>query len=386
MSAAASAVFVLAQLGAVLGTNVTDAPMHRRPHLSFNTESVQLLTGIVLAIAGNLVISISLNVQKHVHNLNDAKPESERKPFTSNPMWWLGLSGTVAGEVGNFLAFGFAGADIVTPLGAVGVVSNAVIACVFLGELFRIRDALGVLLTCLGTVLIVIKAPASERDMSVELFAMYVSNPIFACYIFAVVVVAVALWLLLPRLQSRHPAYGLLLCSLLGTATVLCSTALANFIRVSVNGDQQFTTWQPYVLVLIAIPTAIGQVRYLNSTMELFDNTKVRALYRPPTHAGRARARTPPPTRACLCFAVRSTHTLWRVAGGADVLHPLHTLDDHRQRDALPRLLRQVGGRRLLLHPRLPPLLCRCGAAHERARRARRRIRRHAAADRRRAG
>lgn len=294
---AASELFVVAQLGPDLpGTNVTDAPIHHRPHLSFNTESVQLLTGIVLAIAGNLVISISLNVQKHVHNLNEAKPESERRSFTSNPMWWLGLSGTVAGEVGNFLAFGFAGADIVTPLGAVGVVSNAVIACVFLGELFRIRDALGVLLTCLGTVLIVIKAPASERDMSVELFMTYVSNPIFECYICAVVVVAVALWLLLPRLQARHPAYGLLLCSLLGTATVLCSTALANFIRVSVNGVQQFGTWEPYVLVLIAVPTAIGQVSYLNSTMELFDNTKVCAAPHP-HRCPCARAHPPAPTR-----------------------------------------------------------------------------------------
>jgi drug/metabolite transporter (DMT)-like permease len=276
MASASSVLFVTAQLGPDLpGTNVTSS-RHRLPHVSFNTESMQLLTGIVLAIAGNLVISISLNVQKHVHNQNDAKPEAERRPFTSNPIWWVGLCGTVAGEVGNFLAFGFAGADIVTPLGAVAVVANAVIASMFLGEHFRIRDALGVLLTCLGSVLIVIKAPASDADLSVALFLELASNPIFVGYICTVVITGLVLWRLLPRLQARHPAYGLLLCSLLGTATVLCATALSNFIRVSVNGEQQFDQWLPYLLALVAVPCGIGQVHYLNKTMEQFDNTQVR--------------------------------------------------------------------------------------------------------------
>lgn len=280
MAAAPSVLFVTAQLGPDLpGTNVTATRHNRLPHVSFNTESAQLVIGIVLAVAGNLVISLGLNVQKYVHNMNELKPEAERRPFTSNPIWWLGLSGTIAGEVGNFLAFGFAGADIVTPLGAVAVVSNAVIACVFLGELFRIRDALGVLLTCLGTVLIVIKAPASDLDMSVPLFLTYATNPIFVGYIGTVALTGLLIWRLLPRLQARHPAYGLLLCSLLGTVTVLCSTALSNFIRVTVNGDQQFGSWVPYALIVIAVPCGIGQVTYLNSTMELFDNTQVVPIY-----------------------------------------------------------------------------------------------------------
>ncbi|KAJ1620312.1 magnesium transporter NIPA-domain-containing protein [Pavlovales sp. CCMP2436] len=283
MASASSVLFVTAQLGPDLpGTNITSASAafrHHLPHPSFNTQSAQLVIGIVLATMGNLVISVSLNVQKYVHNLNDAKPEAERRPFTANPIWWFGLVGTVVGEVGNFLAFGFAGADIVTPLGAVAVVSNAVIACVFLGELFRIRDALGVLLTVLGSVLVVIKAPASEKELSVDLFIEYATNPIFVGYMCTVLALGLLIWNFLPRLRERHPAYGLLLCSLLGTVTVLCSTALSNFIRVTVNGEQQFDSWLPYALITLALPCGVGQVRYLNETMELYDNTQVVPIY-----------------------------------------------------------------------------------------------------------
>ena len=302
------------------------------------------MIGIVLAVAGNLVISLGLNVQKYVHNLNDVKPEGERRPFTTNPMWWLGLGGTIAGEVGNFLAFGFAGADIVTPLGAVAVVSNAVIACVFLGELFRIRDALGVLLTCMGTVLIVIKAPASDRDMSVSLFEQYATNPVFLSYIATVGLTGAVLWRMLPRVQARHPAYGLLLCSLLGTITVLCSTALSNFIRVTVNGEQQFTHWLPYALIVVAVPCGVGQVRYLNNTMELFDNTQVRALCacaapcRARRHALRLRPRRCPPHSAWHPRGAWPRARPPARAGGANLLHPFHAIDDHGQRDALPGL------------------------------------------------
>lgn len=329
-----SVLFVTAQLGPDLpGTNLTAREHSYLPHVSFNTESAQLVIGIVLAVAGNLVISMGLNVQKYVHNLNDVKPEAERVPFTASPVWWLGLAGTVAGELGNFLAFGFAGADIVTPLGAVAVVSNAVLACVFLGELFRIRDALGVLLTCLGTVLIVIKAPASDRDMPVSIFMEYATNPIFVAYILTVGLTGATLWRLLPRLQARHPAYGLLLCSLLGTVTVLCCTALSNFIRVTANGDQQFAQWQPYALLVIAFPCGVGQVTFLNSTMELFDNTQVRAGAEAPRRrpaAGRAPTRPPPPRRAPPPAPPRT--------GDPDLLHALHALDDHGQRFALPGL------------------------------------------------
>lgn len=247
--------------------------------LHLNTDSPLAVAGICLAIAANLIISAGLNGQKWVHNENERTAASERKPYTKQPLWWLGLFGTIMGEVLNFLAFGFAGAAIVTPLGAVCVVANEVIACVFLGEAFRMRDLFGVLLTVIGSVLVVIAAPVSDRAMTVADFLVLASGKIFLTYMTFVVVAMVVIWRLLPQVQRKHPAWGLTLCSLLGTMTVLCATAISNFLRQTVSGRPQLLHPVPWLLVLIMVPSAIGQVRYLNETMERFDNTTVVPVY-----------------------------------------------------------------------------------------------------------
>lgn len=40
------------------------------------------------------------------------KNNVEKKPYTSLPLWWLGLSLMLGGEVGNFLAYGWAPATV----------------------------------------------------------------------------------------------------------------------------------------------------------------------------------------------------------------------------------------------------------------------------------
>ncbi len=49
----------------------------------------------------------------------------------------------LVGEVGNFVAFGFAPTSVVSPLGAVGVIANAFFATLFLKEAFGKTDVLG---------------------------------------------------------------------------------------------------------------------------------------------------------------------------------------------------------------------------------------------------
>ena len=58
--------------------------------------------GVIMAAAGNALIACALTLQKHVHNKMAGKPASR------SPLFWLSLVGMVAGEVGNFAAFGFA--------------------------------------------------------------------------------------------------------------------------------------------------------------------------------------------------------------------------------------------------------------------------------------
>jgi hypothetical protein len=66
------------------------------------------------------------------------------------------------GEAGNFLAYGFAPASIVSPLGVVALISNCVIAPVMLHEPFRQRDFWGVVVAIAGVVVVVLSAKQVE--------------------------------------------------------------------------------------------------------------------------------------------------------------------------------------------------------------------------------
>lgn len=94
-----------------------------------------------------------------------AKPQEDRESYLKSPYWWAGIVLMVLGEAGNFIAYGFAPASIVSPLGVVALVSNCIIAPVLLKERFRLRDFLGVVVAIAGAVTIVLSAKNSEVKM-----------------------------------------------------------------------------------------------------------------------------------------------------------------------------------------------------------------------------
>lgn len=93
------------------------------------------------------------------------KPQEDTKTYLKSGYWWLGIVLMVTGEAGNFIAYGFAPASIVSPLGVVALVSNCIIAPVLLKERFRQRDFWGVAIAIAGAVIIVLSAKNSETKM-----------------------------------------------------------------------------------------------------------------------------------------------------------------------------------------------------------------------------
>ena len=71
-------------------------------------------TGIVLAVGGNLLVSVALNLTKHAHNVNQKR--SVPLPYVRLPIWWCGFAATLLGELGNFAAYGFTEASVIAPL------------------------------------------------------------------------------------------------------------------------------------------------------------------------------------------------------------------------------------------------------------------------------
>lgn len=186
------------------------------------------LIGIITALCGNVLISLALNIQRHAHiriarefkqikSRNEAIEESSahseqrgrspgqyrdsedslepyrddsnaegrnstssrdsdysfgsrdgadgRKSYLKSPYWWVGIVLMVICEMGNFMAYGFAPASIVSPLGVVALISNCIIAPCLLKEKFRKRDLWGVLISVAGAVVVVLSAKSSEEQI-----------------------------------------------------------------------------------------------------------------------------------------------------------------------------------------------------------------------------
>ena len=150
--------------------------------------------GVVLALCGNIVISVSLNIQKYTHNLNQAATGGEMA-YTDIPLWWTGMALMVVGETGNFLAYAYAPATLVAPLGAVTVVSNCIIAHYVLKEAIRKRNIAGVILAIIGAVFIVVYAPDSQKQLTMELLEQYMLEPSFIAFILCILLAITGLFL-----------------------------------------------------------------------------------------------------------------------------------------------------------------------------------------------
>uniref|UniRef100_G1TDM6 NIPA like domain containing 2 n=1 Tax=Oryctolagus cuniculus TaxID=9986 RepID=G1TDM6_RABIT len=154
------------------------------------------LLGVLLAILGNLVISISLNIQKYSH-LQLAQQEHP-KPYFKSVLWWGGVALMAAGETGNFAAYGFAPITLIAPLGCMSVTGSAIISVLFLKENLRAADLLGMALAFAGTYLLVNFAPNVTQAISARAVQYFLVGWQFLIYVVRILNVLLSLKLYLP--------------------------------------------------------------------------------------------------------------------------------------------------------------------------------------------
>lgn len=128
-------------------------------------------------------------LQESVSSDQTARPEDRdpqrgnRKSYLRSPYWWVGIVLMVLGEAGNFLAYGFAPASIVSPLGVVALIFNCVIAPFMLKEQFRKRDLWGVIIAIAGAVVVVLSAKSSEEKIGPHDIWMMITRWEFELYL-----------------------------------------------------------------------------------------------------------------------------------------------------------------------------------------------------------
>jgi drug/metabolite transporter (DMT)-like permease len=99
------------------------------------------------------------------------------------------------GEAGNFLAYGFAPASIVSPLGVVAIISNCIIAPFFMKEPFRWRDFWGVVTAVAGAVTVVFSASENNPRLGPHEIWELIGTWEFETYLAVTVVLIIILML-----------------------------------------------------------------------------------------------------------------------------------------------------------------------------------------------
>lgn len=219
------------------------------------------------------------------------RPQAEKKTYLKSLYWWIGIVLMVAGEAGNFIAYGFAPASIVSPLGVVALVSNCIIAPCLLHERFRQRDLWGVLVAIGGAVTIVLSAKNSETKMGPHDVWAAITRWEFETYLGITATLIIVLMWASGRYGEKTILIDLGLVALCGdydleappveaglTEMIGGYTALSTKGVASLLSD---TLWRAltfpitYLLVFILVVSALAQIRYVNRALQRFDSTQV---------------------------------------------------------------------------------------------------------------
>ncbi|KUI64620.1 NIPA-like protein 2 [Cytospora mali] len=193
--------------------------------------------------------------------------------YLQSPYWWLGQILITVGEMGNFLAYGFAPASIVSPLGVVALVSNCIIAPIIFKERFRSRDFWGVVIAVFGAVTVVLSANTQETKLDPHAVLKAITTTEFEVYMGVTCGLIILLMWLSPKYGNRTILIDLSLVGLFGGYTALSTKGVSSMLSSTLLGA--FTTPVTYVLLVILLGTAIMQVRYLNNALQRFDSTQV---------------------------------------------------------------------------------------------------------------
>jgi hypothetical protein len=142
--------------------------------------------------------------------------EFKTQTYLKSGYWWAGIILMTLGEAGNFLAYGFAPASIVSPLGVVALISNCIIAPCLLKERFRRRDLLGVVVAVGGAVTVVFSAENGEKKLGPHAIWAAITRWEFELYLGLTVAAIIALMWASGRYGDRSILIDLGLVGLFG--------------------------------------------------------------------------------------------------------------------------------------------------------------------------
>ncbi|PIA17765.1 hypothetical protein COEREDRAFT_86024 [Coemansia reversa NRRL 1564] len=138
------------------------------------------------------------NWRERLHWRISCRRQRQHTTPIGNPIWILGLSLFVLGNVINFVALQFAPQSLVAPLGAVSLVTNVIIAPLLNKERISLFDIGGIALIIAGCVIVVVFSGIVQQNFRLcVLVQLLKAKPtvVYLCLIFAAIIAIYAfLW------------------------------------------------------------------------------------------------------------------------------------------------------------------------------------------------
>ncbi|XP_042008804.1 probable magnesium transporter NIPA6 [Salvia splendens] len=241
------------------------------------------LIGFALAVGSSAFIGSSFIIKKKGLQRAGAlgsRAGSGGYGYLLEPLWWIGMFTMVIGEFANFVAYMYAPAVLVTPLGALSIIVSAVLAHFLLKETLRKLGILGCVLCIVGSTVIVLHAPGEHAISSVDEIWELAVQPAFLFYVASAVAVVLALVLYCePRYGQTNIMIYIGVCSVVGSLTVMSVKALGIAIKLTLEGSSQVAHFKSCVFAMVAATCVITQLNYLNKALDTFNTAVVSPIY-----------------------------------------------------------------------------------------------------------
>ncbi|KAF3676107.1 putative magnesium transporter NIPA6 [Capsicum annuum] len=255
----------------------TAEEVRKRMTISDNTR------GLILAISSSLFIGTSFILKKK--GLKRAAAAGTRAgvggyAYLLEPLWWTGMITMIVGEVANFVAYIYAPAVLVTPLGVLSIIISALLAHFMLKERLQRLGVLGCISCIVGSVVIVIHAPQENMPASLQEIWMLATQPAFLIYVAATLSMVLALILHFePRYGQTNILVYLGICSLMGSFTIVSIKAIGIAIKLTLEGISQVAYPQTWFFLSVAVICVVTQLNYLNKALDTFNTAIVSPIY-----------------------------------------------------------------------------------------------------------
>lgn len=239
----------------------TDPPAPERP-------PIYKAVGIILAISSGVFIGISFVLKKVgllKANVKYNEEAGEGYGYLKNAYWWTGMTLMIIGEICNFVAYAFVDAILVTPLGALSVVITTILSAIFLKERLSFVGKVGCFICIIGSIVIVMNAPAQSSVNNIQEMQGFVIAPGFLTYAGIIILgSAFIAWWAGPKYGKRSMLVYLSICSLVGGLSVVATQGLGAAVVAQTRGESQFNQWFLYVLLVFVLCTLLTEIIYLN--------------------------------------------------------------------------------------------------------------------------